>query len=160
MLKQPIYNLEFSAKNSSETSVRSVNSDLEVVPSARKRRNSKNVPASPLSQAAEKTNSNRPASKWQLDEHLFITLDWAFTQQKMYGWQPILTPYNVLPVLFILGIVFVPLGAVFLSASFGVILVDYQYGLLFRSKNSPLIIQVVLLALVTLVKPPLLSLKK
>ena len=50
-----------------------------------------------------------------------MDVDSAFTQQRLFGWQPILTPYNVLPVLFILGLIFVPLGVVFLTASMGVI---------------------------------------
>ena len=41
----------------------------------------------------------------------------AFKQQRLAAWQPILTPQTVLPVLFIIGLVFVPLGAVFLVAS-------------------------------------------
>lgn len=51
----------------------------------------------------------------------FFFLDHALTQQRLFGWQPILTPYNVLPVLFILGLIFVPMGIVFLSASMGVL---------------------------------------
>eukprot|EP00126_Sphaerothecum_destruens_P001926 Sdes_comp15364_c0_seq1m4238 len=40
-----------------------------------------------------------------------------FKQQKLKAWQPILTPKSVLPTFFIIGVVFIPLGAVFLVAS-------------------------------------------
>jgi hypothetical protein len=41
----------------------------------------------------------------------------AFKQQRLAAWQPILTPKTVLPVLFIIGLIFIPLGAVFLVAA-------------------------------------------
>ena len=37
--------------------------------------------------------------------------DTAFKQQRLKAWQPILTPKTVLPTLFIIGIVFAPIGA-------------------------------------------------
>jgi hypothetical protein len=37
--------------------------------------------------------------------------DTAFKQQRLKAWQPILTPKTVLPTLFIIGILFAPIGA-------------------------------------------------
>lgn len=37
--------------------------------------------------------------------------DTAFKQQRLKAWQPILTPKTVLPTLFIIGIIFAPIGA-------------------------------------------------
>ncbi|PJF18113.1 hypothetical protein PSACC_02071 [Paramicrosporidium saccamoebae] len=41
----------------------------------------------------------------------------AFKQQRLPAWQPILTPYNVIPSLFVMAFVFIPLGVVFLIFS-------------------------------------------
>ncbi|KNC84219.1 hypothetical protein SARC_03551 [Sphaeroforma arctica JP610] len=41
----------------------------------------------------------------------------AFKQQKLRAWQPILTPKSVLPVFFIVGLCFIPLGVVFFLTS-------------------------------------------
>ncbi|CAG7935030.1 unnamed protein product, partial [Penicillium olsonii] len=41
----------------------------------------------------------------------------AFRQQRLKAWQPILTPKSVLPLFFIVGIVFAPIGGVLLWAS-------------------------------------------
>ncbi|KAJ5765557.1 Meiotically protein [Penicillium odoratum] len=41
----------------------------------------------------------------------------AFRQQRLKAWQPILTPKSVLPLFFVVGIVFAPLGGVLLWAS-------------------------------------------
>ncbi|KAJ9086112.1 alkylphosphocholine resistance protein lem3 [Entomophthora muscae] len=43
--------------------------------------------------------------------------DTAFKQQRLRAWQPILTPRTVLPTLFIIGIIFAPLGGIFLYSS-------------------------------------------
>jgi len=40
-----------------------------------------------------------------------------FKQQQLAAWQPILTPHSVIPCFFILGLVFVPIGAIILVAS-------------------------------------------
>ena len=48
---------------------------------------------------------------------LFISTDTAFKQQRLPAWQPILTAGTVLPAFFIIGIIFVPLGALFLVTS-------------------------------------------
>lgn len=49
-----------------------------------------------------------------------LVIDTAFKQQRLKAWQPILTASTALPVFFIVGIVFVPIGAVLLVASDGV----------------------------------------
>jgi hypothetical protein len=36
--------------------------------------------------------------------------DGAFRQQRLPAWQPVLTPQTVLPTLFIVGILFCPIG--------------------------------------------------
>ena len=46
-----------------------------------------------------------------------LVSDSAFRQQRLPAWQPILTPYNVIPTLFVLALVFIPLGTVFLIFS-------------------------------------------
>lgn len=43
--------------------------------------------------------------------------DTAFKQQRLKAWQPILTPKTVLPTLFIIGLVFAPIGTVLIWAS-------------------------------------------
>lgn len=88
---------------------RSPQSDIEV-PKIRKRNteSTETLVLDPLAVTKDNMSTNRRPN------------DHAFTQQRLFGWQPILTPYNVLPVLFILGIIFVPIGIVFLTASMGV----------------------------------------
>lgn len=41
----------------------------------------------------------------------------AFNQQRLRAWQPILTPKQVLPTLFLIGMIFAPIGAILLSYS-------------------------------------------
>ncbi|XP_071791056.1 cell cycle control protein 50A-like isoform X1 [Asterias amurensis] len=62
----------------------------------------------------EKKKSNRPANT-------------AFKQQRLPAWQPILTAGTVLPAFFIIGIIFVPLGALFLVTSNNVQEVVVEY---------------------------------
>jgi hypothetical protein len=52
----------------------------------------------------KKTKSRRPANT-------------AFRQQRLKAWQPILTPKTVLPLFFIVGIIFAPIGGLLLYAS-------------------------------------------
>lgn len=51
----------------------------------------------------------------------------AFKQQRLRAWQPILTPRTVLPTLFLIGVIFAPLGGVLLYVSNSVseVVVDY-----------------------------------
>ncbi|KKA27791.1 hypothetical protein TD95_003570 [Thielaviopsis punctulata] len=62
----------------------------------------------------EKKKSRRPANT-------------AFRQQRLKAWQPILTPKTVLPLFFLIGVVFAPIGGVLLYASSQVqsIRIDY-----------------------------------
>jgi hypothetical protein len=62
----------------------------------------------------DKKKSKRPANT-------------AFRQQRLRAWQPILTPRSVLPIFFVIGAIFAPLGGVLLWASEQVqeIIIDY-----------------------------------
>ncbi|KAI3662435.1 hypothetical protein MP638_003575, partial [Amoeboaphelidium occidentale] len=51
----------------------------------------------------------------------------AFKQQRLKAWQPILTPRTVLPTFFLIGVIFVPLGGVFLSVSNQVQELSFDY---------------------------------
>jgi len=51
------------------------------------------------------------------DTLLFMVICWTdtkFTQQQLPAWQPILTASSVLPLLFAIGVGFIPLGVAFL----------------------------------------------
>ncbi|KAF2836914.1 Lem3/Cdc50 [Patellaria atrata CBS 101060] len=63
----------------------------------------------------KKTKSRRPANT-------------AFRQQRLKAWQPILTPKTVLPLFFIVGIIFAPIGGLLIWASSQVeeISIDYS----------------------------------
>ncbi|RDL37750.1 uncharacterized protein BP5553_05183 [Venustampulla echinocandica] len=69
----------------------------------------------PNLQPEEKKKSRRPANT-------------AFRQQRLKAWQPILTPKTVLPLFFIIGIIFAPIGGGLLYASAVVqeIILDYS----------------------------------
>ncbi|PGH16893.1 hypothetical protein AJ80_05037 [Polytolypa hystricis UAMH7299] len=62
----------------------------------------------------EKKKSRRPANT-------------AFRQQRLKAWQPILTPKTVLPLFFIIGIIFAPIGGLLIYASAQVqeLVIDY-----------------------------------
>ncbi|KAK7419904.1 alkylphosphocholine resistance protein lem3 [Neonectria punicea] len=64
----------------------------------------------------DKKKSRRPANT-------------AFRQQRLKAWQPILTPKTVLPLFFIIGIIFAPIGGLLLYASAQVqeIRLDYTH---------------------------------
>eukprot|EP01134_Creolimax_fragrantissima_P001940 CFRG1940T1 len=51
----------------------------------------------------------------------------AFKQQKLRAWQPILTPKSVLPVFFLVGLCFIPLGVVFYLTANSVIQYEVDY---------------------------------
>jgi hypothetical protein len=51
----------------------------------------------------------------------------AFKQQRLKAWQPILTPKTVIPTLFLIGFIFVPLGAVFYTATSNVSELIFDY---------------------------------
>jgi LEM3 (ligand-effect modulator 3) family / CDC50 family len=46
-----------------------------------------------------------------------VVLDTAFKQQRLKAWQPILTPKTVLPTLFIIGVIFAPIGGLLIWGS-------------------------------------------
>lgn len=48
---------------------------------------------------------------------LSFHVDTAFKQQRLKAWQPILTPKTVLPTLFIVGLLFAPIGGLLLWGS-------------------------------------------
>ncbi|EJF62457.1 transcription regulator [Dichomitus squalens LYAD-421 SS1] len=51
----------------------------------------------------------------------------AFKQQRLKAWQPILTPRTVLPTLFIIGILFAPIGALLIWGSGLITEIDLDY---------------------------------
>lgn len=51
----------------------------------------------------------------------------AFKQQRLAAWQPVYEPKSVLPMFFIVGVIFIPLGAVFLVSSNNVWEVSLDY---------------------------------
>jgi hypothetical protein len=53
-------------------------------------------------------------------------VDTAFKQQRLKAWQPILTPKTVLPTLFIIGIIFAPIGALLIWGNSLVRLIEFQ----------------------------------
>ncbi|KAF4232929.1 hypothetical protein CNMCM8980_004671 [Aspergillus fumigatiaffinis] len=87
----------------------------------------------------KKSKTRRPASKSPLslqeisvDTSFLNTYspitDTAFRQQRLKAWQPILTPRSVLPIFFVFGIIFAPIGGLLLWASSQVqeISIDYS----------------------------------
>ena len=53
--------------------------------------------------------------------------DTAFKQQRLKAWQPILTPKTVLPTLFIIGIIFAPIGGLLIWGSSLVSEISFDY---------------------------------
>lgn len=51
----------------------------------------------------------------------------AFKQQCLPAWQPVLSPKSVLPTFFIVGIIFIPIGAVLLTVSNNVLEYSFDY---------------------------------
>ncbi|KAF2711214.1 Lem3/Cdc50 [Pleomassaria siparia CBS 279.74] len=64
----------------------------------------------PHQQTSKKTKSRRPASEQPNNQR-------ESRQQRLKAWQPILTPKTVLPLFFIVGVIFAPIGALLLYAS-------------------------------------------
>lgn len=52
----------------------------------------------------------------------------AFRQQRLKAWQPILTPKTVIPLLFILAVIFAPLGAAILHTTYNVEMLSVDYS--------------------------------
>lgn len=53
--------------------------------------------------------------------------DTAFKQQRLKAWQPILTPKAVLPTLFLIGLIFAPIGALIVWGSGQVTAITLDY---------------------------------
>jgi len=66
--------------------------------------NADSAPDAPAAPKKEKGSWRRPANT-------------AFKQQRLKAWQPILTPKTVLPTLFIVGIIFAPIGGLLIWGS-------------------------------------------
>lgn len=65
--------------------------------------------------------SQKPLGTFAKPTHsLSLRTDTAFRQQRLPAWRPILTPQNVIPILFAIGVFFIPLGILFLVSSAGV----------------------------------------
>lgn len=56
-----------------------------------------------------------------------LPIDTAFKQQRLKAWQPILTPKAVLPTLFLIGIIFAPIGALIVWGSGKVTTITLDY---------------------------------
>ena len=79
----------------------------------------------------EKGSWKRPASLSLSLSFLFYIWhsleDTAFKQQRLKAWQPILTPKTVLPTLFIIGIIFAPIGGLLIWGSSLVSEISFDY---------------------------------
>lgn len=78
--------------------------------------------------------SKRPASMstWMqtttpAGPHRLHLTDTAFKQQRLKAWQPILTPKAVLPTLFLIGLIFAPIGALIVWGSGQVTAITLDY---------------------------------
>lgn len=69
----------------------------------------------------EKNGWKRPASQSQFtptnSTNSHLSIDTAFKQQRLKAWQPILTPKTVLPTLFIIAVLFAPIGGLLIWGS-------------------------------------------
>ncbi|KAG1882915.1 ligand-effect modulator 3 family [Suillus subluteus] len=61
----------------------------------------------------------------------------AFKQQRLKAWQPILTPKTVLPTLFIIGIIFAPIGGLLVWGSSLVSEMTFDYTTCWNLTSSP-----------------------
>lgn len=52
----------------------------------------------------------------------------AFRQQRLKAWQPILTPTSVIPVLFVLAVIFAPLGIAIIYSTYNVQMLSIDYS--------------------------------
>lgn len=97
--------------------------------------NGKEPDADGVTQKEKVKWSKRPASGccrvdlWALLAVMAADLpsDTAFKQQRLKAWQPILTPKAVLPTLFIIGLIFAPIGALIVWGSGRVTSITLDY---------------------------------
>ncbi|KAF2865556.1 LEM3/CDC50 family protein [Massariosphaeria phaeospora] len=61
----------------------------------------------------------------------------AFRQQRLKAWQPILTPKTVLPLFFIVGVIFTPIGGLLIWASYMVQELSIDYTGCITDRSSP-----------------------
>lgn len=57
----------------------------------------------------------------------YVGINSAFSQQRLRGWRPILTPYNVLPTLLLFAAIFIPIGITLLFTSSRLVEVSADY---------------------------------
>lgn len=101
-----------------------------------------NIPRLRRSGASDTELTKKPKGFIQCSTFIH-PLESAFRQQRLPAWQPILTPHNVIPTLFILAFIFIPLGVIFVTFSSQALDFDrlsYTQPP-YRSKNIPLIIR-------------------
>jgi len=95
------------------------------------RKANKGLDSSESDNKKEKGGWKRPASMSMLSVSLLLYLtintDTAFKQQRLKAWQPILTPKTVLPTLFIIGIIFAPIGGLLIWGSSLVTEITFDY---------------------------------
>lgn len=60
----------------------------------------------------------------------------AFRQQRLKAWQPILTPKSVIPLLFLLAVVFAPLGVVLIYETYNIEKLEIDYSHCARDARS------------------------
>lgn len=65
----------------------------------------------------------------QYDIYCCYIADTNFKQQRLKAWQPILTARTALPLFFIIGVVFIPIGSVLLVASDNVSTINFLRGI-------------------------------
>lgn len=76
---------------------------------------------------ADSSTSNGFGSEDLLVKKSKIPDNTAFKQQKLPAWQPILTAKSILPGFFVIAVIFIPVGAVLLTASQDVIEAKFDY---------------------------------
>ena len=68
-------------------------------------------------------------AEFNCDVYCCFISDTNFKQQRLKAWQPILTARTALPLFFIIGVVFIPIGSVLLAASDNVSTVRFLRGI-------------------------------
>jgi len=87
--------------------------DAKMADSTRERKKSKKPSSTTLS-ALFLTHLDE---EFNIDIYCCFISDTNFKQQRLKAWQPILTARTALPLFFLIGVVFIPIGSVLLAAS-------------------------------------------